>query len=216
MTRPLNPPDVSIRLAKSRFEKLAPSLGATPAQAERWLSTILNSYGESQRHYHTIDHVEAMLAAFEEHKGAVTEPEVVLLAIFFHDIVYDPRKHDNEDASMQLFKECARDLALPQPLTDSVLHLIDRTKAHDATDAEHPNLPLFLDFDLEVLSRTSEVYARYQVQIRQEYAHFPAPLFASTRAGILRRMLQRPSLYFSPQFQATHEAHARQNVEAEI
>jgi predicted metal-dependent HD superfamily phosphohydrolase len=67
MTRPLNSPDVSIRLAKSRFEKLAASLGATPAQAERWLSTMLNSYGEPHRHYHTIDHVEAMLAAFEEY-----------------------------------------------------------------------------------------------------------------------------------------------------
>jgi predicted metal-dependent HD superfamily phosphohydrolase len=157
-----------------------------------------------------------MLTAFEEHQETISDPKVVLLAIFFHDIVYDPRRHDNEHASMQFFIQCGHDLALPLPLKESVLHLIDRTKAHDATDAEHPDLPLFLDFDLEVLSRPPEAYSRYKAQIRQEYAHVPAKRFASTRADILRRMLQRPSLYFSPQFQATHETQARQNVEAEV
>lgn len=102
---------------------LCQRLSVPDASARKWWQRLEASYGESQRHYHTMEHITELLswhdwvgakagtgaaaagasAAVREHLPESgpgwADPDGVLLALFFHDVVYDPRASDNEERS---------------------------------------------------------------------------------------------------------------------
>jgi predicted metal-dependent HD superfamily phosphohydrolase len=206
---------VPIGPAGLAFSACGAALGLEPRIVTRWRDEVVGRYCELERHYHTLSHVEAMLDGLTQHRALVHDVAVVQLAIFFHDVVYAPRRHDNELASMALFAEFADEARLADATRDAVLHLIERTQHHSAERPEHPDLPLFLDLDLEVLSRPPAAYRAYAAEVRLEYAHVPQLLFCDGRARVLGALLERPRLYSTAAFFAAHEAQARQNVAQE-
>ena len=44
-------------------------------------------YRAPERHYHGLSHIEALLALVQAYRPAVTDPEAVEAAIWFHDAV---------------------------------------------------------------------------------------------------------------------------------
>src|SRR5262245_66285948 len=66
------------------------------------LDELVRAYSEVHRHYHTIEHVGSLLQLMDEHGHGIVDRGAVALAIIFHDVVYDPRQHDNEQASADL------------------------------------------------------------------------------------------------------------------
>ena len=54
---------------------------------DKWAERIINSYGEPQRHYHTIKHIESMwdLWTTLNTQCTIEEDTVVKLAILFHE-----------------------------------------------------------------------------------------------------------------------------------
>lgn len=154
---------------------------------ERWTDSLLQTYMEEQRHYHTILHIYSMLICLEKNKNLIKDQTAVQLAIFFHDWVYDPKAHDNEVQSVKVFQAFADELNLGEPLRSHVSHYIEATITHSLTaeDEDDQDLRFFLDFDLEVLGRSPSDYALYASQIRQEYGHFADAEYASGRVGVL-------------------------------
>ena len=59
-------------------------------------------YTQPHRHYHNFSHIRTLLKAFEQYKSKFEDPLAVELAIWFHDVVYDPQSKFNEDASAEL------------------------------------------------------------------------------------------------------------------
>ena len=62
--------------------------------------SILDKYNEPHRFYHNWDHIEYMINLCDRYKYT---SEDLLLAIIFHDIIYDPKENDNEEKSAELF-----------------------------------------------------------------------------------------------------------------
>src|SRR5690348_4662021 len=60
---------------------------------------LVHAWSEPQRHYHTLQHLDECLALFDETRDAAPHPAEVALALWFHDAVYEPRRHDNEQRS---------------------------------------------------------------------------------------------------------------------
>jgi predicted metal-dependent HD superfamily phosphohydrolase len=213
---PCTAPDLA-----SSFHRLATSLHGTDAQAQYWTKDLLALYTEPQRHYHTLSHIAAMQSHLDRLTHLTTYPTALQLAIYFHDAVYTPQAHDNEIASIALFRIFAAELNLPEPLTERVARYIEATISHTlipdpgADDGEDKDLRLFLDLDLEVLSRDSAAYQLYAQQIRAEYAHLSAEEYAAGRARVLRAFLSRDRVYFSDAFSGSEER-ARMNLRAEI
>lgn len=139
---------------RERFLNDLTSCGASHIIAEKWSKIIEGHYShEPQRHYHNLQHVSSMLECADRHEDALVDPLVVRLAIYFHDIIYDPKRSDNELKSIAIFREFVKDVSLSSARVDKVCSYIERTNTHTLVEesCDDKDLRYFLDFDLEVL-----------------------------------------------------------------
>ena len=87
----------------------------------------------------------------------------------------------------------------------------------DLPAEELADLRLFLDFDLEVLSRAPEEYDLYATQIRQEYSHYVDDIYRAGRVNVLKKFLARDRIYFNTGgVWQQREFAARENIMREI
>ena len=122
--------------------------------------------------YHSMEHVEALLARLEalEARGLLQHPLLVKLAAFFHDAVYNPSASHNEMRSAEMWRRFGALTKLSPDDVDIVAGHIERTATHFKADAK-ADLAHFLDADIAVLGLRPNAYAEYARQVRLEYAH---------------------------------------------
>src|SRR3954447_17771415 len=87
---------------------------APDATAVRTGSDLIARWSEPQRHYHTADHLAAVLCIIDENAAVAADPDAVRLAAWFHDAVYNPQRLDNEEASALLAEAILPILVVPQ------------------------------------------------------------------------------------------------------
>ena len=204
---------------ESKFSLLAKALGGNEAAVKKWTDEFIARYTEPQRHYHTLNHIHALFQCLDQFRSSVKDETTMKLAIFFHDWIYDPKSKDNEIDSIKCFKDFANEICLSDSLSFRVSGYIERTITHTLpTDVQEADsdLSLFLDFDLEVLSRSDADYARYADQIQAEYDHLKLLDYYAGRFKVLKSFLGRDRLYFSDVFDESREQKARRNLEQEI
>ena len=195
---------------------MIPGAGNPPSQL---VDDLKRRYSEPHRAYHTWAHIEALLGHCRTCAHLVHRPVPVLWAILWHDAIYDPNRNDNEERSAQLLRSSARDI-LSAGDSDLSEAMVRATAKHELplhlNGRDLADCGLFLDLDLSILAAPEASFDRYEKEIRQEYQHVPLPLFRATRAAILRRFLERQSLYFTPELVAKWEAPARANLARSI
>lgn len=196
-----------------RWQNAWHSLHATPSPA--LLAQLYERYGEPHRAYHTLEHVRACLAHFDTVRSLLRQPAHVELAIWFHDVVYDPHAADNEAQSARWAQNALLDGGASPADAQRVATLIRLTK-HHAPPHDDSDAHLLLDVDLAILGAEPTAFDAYERQIRQEYAWVPWPEFVRRRAEILRGFLARPTIYRTEPFQQQLETPARQNLERSI
>ena len=79
----------------SAWNRLLPDQGALGEQ-------LIAAYSDSSRHYHDLRHLHQVLTAVDSLAAEAADVDVVRLAAWFHDAVYDVRADDNEERSAQL------------------------------------------------------------------------------------------------------------------
>lgn len=165
-------------------------------------------WSEPARKYHTVEHLDHVLHELE---GATLEqPAQVYFAAFAHDVVYDPHRDDNEQASVEWALRRLEDAAVDPATREAIAWLILATK-HDSIPPER-DVQTLLDADLAILGADHERYDRYEKQVREEYAHVALPLYRSGRARILKGFLKRPVIYLTEEFRDRYEEAARANL----
>ena len=192
-----------------RFTAWCQTGGADTATSASLWSRLAVHYSEPRRHYHHLGHIAASLTELDHCGSAGFAIEG---AIWFHDVIYDPHRSDNEDASVAWFR------ASTEPWLDPVLStriaaLIEATDFRRPR-IEDPESSLMVDIDLAILSAPEELYDAYCAAIRKEYAHVPDDAFRVGRAKVMAAFLERP-IYRTPHF-ALREAAARANIAREI
>lgn len=178
---------------------------------------LLARWREPHRHYHTVAHLTAVLDVVDEHADLAGRPDVVRLAAWFHDAVYDPRAAGdaNERDSAALAESVLAGLGVPAPTAAEVRRLVLLTAGHTVAPGD-PDGALLCDADLAVLAAPSADYDRYAAAIRREYAHVPEPAFRAGRAAVLTGLLALPALFRLPPLAARWEEPARDNVRREL
>ncbi|GAA4023700.1 hypothetical protein GCM10022631_43120 [Deinococcus rubellus] len=165
-------------------------------------------YSEAGRAYHNLHHVEHMLVALKSRTDLLLPLE---LAVWGHDLIYDPARNDNEERSAQVFGEWLTVQGASPELRQEVAALILATR-HD-TPPQTPTAALIVDADLAVFGAADADFWAYEQSIRQEYAFVPWPAYRSGRQAILQHFLSQEQVYSTPEF-AGLEAAARAHLEA--
>lgn len=182
------------------------------------VAALAPRYDEPWRGYHTREHVAEVLAALRFLTGTPLHPSLELAA-WAHDAVYDPRAAagDNERASAELARDVLDGAGVPAGITEEVVDLtlatITHTPTSDPNDAERvARTEAFLDADLWILSAPPERFARYEDQVRREYAFVPDDRFAEGRAAILAEFARRERIYLTGRAREAWEPSARRNL----
>ncbi|WP_431942687.1 HD domain-containing protein [Micromonospora marina] len=202
----------------ARWRDTARAAGATdPAGVDRAGARLLAAWREPHRHHHDEGHLRSVLDVVDAYAGQARDPDLVRLAAWCHDAVYDPRAAGdaNERASADLAGELLAAAGLRAATVTGVRRLVLLTAGH-VVAPDDPDGALLCDADLAVLAAPAQRYDRYADAIRAEYAHVPEPDFRTGRAAVLRHLLALPALYRLPEPHARWEAPARANLSREL
>lgn len=197
------------------FSKLLKSYSGDEAQVAGLVSLVISKYREKHRFYHNLSHIKALLLIAEQFKAKFDDFESVILAIWFHDVIYEPKASNNESESAKLAVAELTKLNVPEALIKEVEQMILATFHHDGRELDDDGR-LFLDLDLSILGAKEEIYKKYARAVRQEYSFVPESLFRHRRGLILQNLLHRTILYYTDELRELFEEPARRNIANEI
>ncbi len=191
-------------------------------------------HAEPVRRYHTLAHVNEVLAEVDRLEGAIYRDasarsgfedwelaECVRLAACFHDAVYDPTAEHgaSEAASAELATHVlGEQLRVQDRFVREIDRLIRLTVGHEV-ESDDVAGQVLVDADLWILSSPAERYSRYALAVRAEYAHVPDDLWAAGRGAVLTRFLDGIEALYragSPLDQQARRARATNNLRREL
>lgn len=183
----------------------------TIPQKEILWKNFVTLYSEENRHYHNLAHIEDCFNQLDKWPSypSRAERDAIELAIWFHDIIYDTRRADNEESSAALAIHYLR--GHPLAIDCHALILSTRHKQTAGMESEE----IMCDIDLSILGATPETYQRYAENIRKEYGWAGIEEYSKGRADILTNFLDRDNLFQTPYAIGRWEAQARINIETE-
>ncbi|KAK4121478.1 hypothetical protein N657DRAFT_107514 [Parathielavia appendiculata] len=174
-------------------------------------------YSAPTRHYHSLNHITALLALLSAHRHRFADPDAVEAAIWFHDAIYDARAQGSAN------EKHSADLAVARlaGLVDArrlgwIRTVIEATATHTLPtgldDGEASDAALFLDMDLSILGADEVEFDEYEAAVRREYQFVDDEGWRAGRAAVLRNFLKRQRLYHSDLFRGLYENAARRNL----
>ena len=176
---------------------------------------LTQCYNDPSRHYHNLQHVLDLLVLSEKFSGYLKDRLIIDLSIFYHDVIYQAGRKDNEEQSAAFARKSLYHLTTNLSVIEKVISYVLATKDHFSVDTEDNDLKYFLDFDLSILSAEPRSYQKYASAIRREYAAIPDEFYKSGRLLFLKKALNLPHLYFTDQFRKT-ESQAKANLNWEV
>ncbi|ENW19594.1 hypothetical protein L313_2897 [Acinetobacter haemolyticus CIP 64.3 = MTCC 9819] len=179
------------------------------SEPQKVFNKLIAAYSEKQRAYHTVQHLYECLVLFESIRPDLNDENAVELALWFHDVVYDPQAKDNELKSAELLEYyLAQDLSVD--IVQKIKRWIIATQKHEATD--ELDLQFLLDIDLAILAASPERFDEYEQQIQQEFAWVDPDIYSIKRKQVLAHFYQTEPLYQTEYFQQNFEQRAKQNL----
>ncbi len=171
---------------------------------------LVDHYSESHRHYHNLHHVNGCLQAFDQIDHLLNDPFSIEAAIWFHDVIYDPKSSKNEARSAEYAKDFLATTSVHPTTITKIIHLIYLTQ-HPSNPSTHDEKYL-IDIDLSTLGAEQRQYDRYEAWIRKEYAYVPGFLYKKGRRKILKAFLDCEHIYRTSYFRERLEVRARANI----
>lgn len=180
---------------KKEAEKLLSSywkkVDSTAKGQEYFENVILEKYSELHRYYHDYSHLVELFKKLEELRDVSSLKEIIknqekelIYQTFFHDLVYDPKKTDNEEVSAKMFEDYYKQ---DDTTKSKVVAGILATKSHTKPTQYEIN-DVFLDLDLSILSAAPEKFKEYEDNIRREYSFVPEDVYIAARGNIMKNL----------------------------
>ena len=190
----------------------------SPAAALKGFIRVIERYEEPHRGYHNTEHLEEFLTHLRtyRHKFRSTWP-AVLLAMFYHDAVYNAKPGDDEKASVKVMYKDLLEAGLSigsdtLRAEEFILYTIN----HKVPKRDKAAL-IFIDADMAIVGSPTNRYARYVEGFYKEYGvHYTPKDLAAGRAGFLQGKLESGEPIFkTPEFSYLEEQ-ARINMQTEL
>jgi predicted metal-dependent HD superfamily phosphohydrolase len=178
-----------------------------------WIE-IEKAYTHKKRFYHNLHHLEHLARELENVKTSINQWDTVMFALFYHDVVYNAMRSDNEEKSAELAASRLIDLNVAQNDVSKCSSIIAATKKHAYHNDSDINY--FTDADLSILGSAEKDYGAYFSKIRKEYGWFPDLIYNPGRKKVLQYFLQSERIFKTEFFFQKYESQARQNLAAEL
>ncbi len=183
-------------------------------EAEACWRELASAYSEPSRHYHTLAHLQQLLAQLLPAKQEIKNFDAILFALYYHDFIYNVLAKDNEERSAELASDRMNKLNVSKGTIESCRQHILATKVHALGDDHDTNL--FTDADLSILGQDWNSYRTYCEQVRQEYSIYPDIFYNPGRRKVLEHFLAMKSIFKTERFIKQFEDQARLNLIREI
>ncbi|HLK29328.1 MAG TPA: hypothetical protein VKT28_12175 [Puia sp.] len=180
---------------------------------ELW-SEIEKYYSNRKRHYHTLQHLNNLLFQLIEVKNEIQHWETILFTLYYHDIIYNSLKSDNEEKSAELAEKRMKQLFVSGDIIEQCKKQILATKSH--VHSINGDTNYFTDADLSILGQTWEVYIAYCKNVRKEYSIYPDFVYNPGRKKVLHHFLTMDRIFKTEFFNSKFEIQARKNLQKEI
>ena len=201
---------ILMNLQKLFLETLS-TLGFSDIETNIKWELLHKNYSKKNRYYHNWIHIEAMIKSWSDYKNQLQNPVEVLLAIYYHDVIYISTSKNNELKSAEL---AVAALQKATRINSKIIYdLILCTKSHEAKTNDEKWL---VDFDLQILGKNWEIYEMYYKQIRKEYRMYPNFMYNPGRKKALQHFLEKEYTYQTSIFRDLFENQARENIQKEI
>ena len=171
---------------------------------------LLAGYQDANRHYHTMHHIDHCLGMFEQCKSLLHNPDAVELAIWFHDVILESGRRDNEARSAQLYLELSAGVQ-PEEMRQLVGRLI-MAPLHDGVSLDDADSIYMVDIDLTSFGLPWQEFLRDSLDLRAENLHLCDADYHLNQTGFQRSLLARPRFYLSDFFFERMEKQARANL----
>jgi len=205
----------AVAVMSSRWLDLVRSLGVEEGRARRAFADLVNNYNEAGRYYHNLAHVGMVLDTADGLSHLAQDYEKVQLAIWYHDVIYDPRAEDNEAQSAAYARQYLSALDFPAETVTRVSDLILATTTHLAPDGDI-DAQIMLDADLAPLAYDEALFLRQSMALRQEFSYIPEDEYRQGRVRALNTFLSRERIYQTDQLFTELESKARSNLERSL
>jgi predicted metal-dependent HD superfamily phosphohydrolase len=156
--------------------------------SDKKINEILKRWTEPHRYWHNTDHLKYLLFKIDK-LNSINEMEydILVISAFFHDIIYNPERQNNEIKSIELFNKYSVDL--PTNYASSVIKIIKNS-------ANYHNIPLdklsvmfwVMDND-PIINKDFEKFKDYEYKIRKEYGFVPTPTYKRERLKFLSKYI---------------------------
>jgi predicted metal-dependent HD superfamily phosphohydrolase len=199
----------------ARFVALVHRMGGDRESARPTFERVNTAWTEVRRRYHGIEHLLDCLREIDVADVAAPDRDLAELALWYHDVVYEPFARDCEARSAAILLEDGAALGIPRASLKIAAELV-RTTAHASgwTGAGTPVRDLVLDIDLSILGRDVLRFMEYEYAIEEEYAPTCTATFRIGRGRFLASLLERPSIFRTDRFRRRHEEPARRQIGA--
>jgi len=196
-------------LSTHTLKKSLEALG-TVQLSNNHLEAVIQSYCESQRHYHTLQHIAECLDSLSEYASIANHYDEVCIALWMHDLVYNPRAKNNELQSAQKSTALMQEAGISQKSCEQVYQHIMATVTH--RNVENKDSCLVMAIDMLILAAKMPRLLEYETQIRQEYSHVPSIIYRYKRKAVLKGFLKQESIFYVPEISRSYEQKARDNI----
>jgi predicted metal-dependent HD superfamily phosphohydrolase len=194
-------------------------LGGRTQPAERSGAELEERYREPHRRFHTGVHRAAVLAHAEVLAGEVglsaSDRAMLVLAVCAHDVVYDARPGEDEQASADWARARLDECGVSHEVIERVANAVLATATH-SSEMHDVVTDVLLDADLAILAAPEAVYDEYVEAVRTEYSALDDQSWHLGRARLLESLSARPHLYVTPAARARWDAAARGNLHREL
>src|SRR5688500_18583836 len=166
---------------KSDFFAVVAKHGRGTENAAQLWQEIEQHHSHPSRAYHTLLHLKDIHEKIKHVLADLSDHDAIVLAITYHDIVYDVTRNDNEEQSAAIAEERLR--FLPKKTMKACSKMIRATKDHWESgdmDTDH-----FTDADLSILGAPEDEYGEYAEKIRREYSIFSEKEYRIGRKKVL-------------------------------
>lgn len=196
------------------FKNLCAAYSGDTALIHQQWNEIATAYGQQQRYYHNLTHLQHLYNSLLPLKNAFTHWDETMFSLFYHDVVYNTLKNDNEEQSALKARDAMTALDVSSAMIDFTCEQILCTKNHSLH--QEADINYFTDADLAILGEEWTVYQTYAFNVRKEYSIYPESVYKPGRKKVLAHFLSMHRIYKTEFFFDIYEGSARINIKKEL